>query len=57
MSTRCQKDIPTCQKTFTLTDRRADVAPYLPGVGRDGSRAVVVVVSVQEEGILRKGLV
>ena len=28
------------------------VAPYLPGVGRDGSRAVVVVASVQEEGVL-----
>ena len=36
----------------------ASVAPYLPGVGRDGSRAVVVVVSVQEEGVLQsKGLV
>ena len=29
----------------------ASVAPYLPGVGRDGPRAVVVVVSVQEEGV------
>ena len=34
-----------------LTDQ-SSVAPYLPGIGRDGSRAVVVVVSVQEEGVL-----
>ena len=43
-----------CSKLPKLQLKITTVAPYLPGVGRDGSRAAVVVVSVQEEGISQR---